>query len=103
MSDIRKLNLVHYKTLRIIEYDWKKKKMRADLDKLGRAKPSLWAKYANGNLVLKTLKREFLVYIFDKLGTTCYLCVGIQISTCSLTNLGLNLASNPLKIGLEQS
>jgi len=40
--------------------------MIADLDKLGCAKPSLWAKYATGNLVLKTLKREFPVYIFDK-------------------------------------
>jgi len=35
MADIRKLNSVHYITLRIVENDWKKKKKRAELDKLG--------------------------------------------------------------------
>jgi len=55
--------------LRIIENNWKK---RADQDKLGRAKPSLCAKYVTGNLVLKTPKREFPVHIFKKICTTCY-------------------------------
>jgi len=72
VADIRKLNSVHYKTLRIVETDWKKKKKRSELDKLGRAKPSLWAKYSTGNLVLKTLKREYPVYIYEKLCTTRY-------------------------------
>jgi len=35
MADIRKLNSVQNKTLRIVENDWKKKKKRAELDKLG--------------------------------------------------------------------
>jgi len=33
-----------------------KRKRRDDLDKIGRAKPSLWAKYATANLVLKVMK-----------------------------------------------
>jgi len=72
ISDVRRLNSVHYKTLRVVENDWKKKKKRADLDKLGRAKPSLWGKYATGNLVLKTIKKEYPAYLYGKLCNTQY-------------------------------
>jgi len=72
ISDVRRLNSVHYKTLRVVENDWKKKKKRADLDKLGRAKPSLWGKYATGNLVIKTIKKENPSYLYEKLCKTWY-------------------------------
>jgi len=55
-SSIRKLNAVHYRLLRLVENDWKKKKKRCDLDRIGRARPSLWGKYATGNLVIKILR-----------------------------------------------
>jgi len=58
VADIRRLNSVHYKLLRIVENDWKKRKRREDLDKIGRAKPSLWAKYSTANLVLKVMKTQ---------------------------------------------
>jgi len=40
--------------------------------KHGRAKPSLWAKYTTGDLILKTLKTEYPVYFYEKLCTTRY-------------------------------
>jgi len=88
MADIRKLNSVHYKTLRIIENDWKKKKKRAKLDKLGWAKPSLWAKYTPGiSLVLKTLKREYPVYIYNKQAEGTRRCPGEIWSTKNVFDL----------------
>jgi len=54
--NVRKLNSGHYRVLRIVKNDWKKKKKRSDLDSIGRARPSLWGKYATGNLVIKLLK-----------------------------------------------
>jgi len=58
VSQIRRLNSVHYKLLRIVQNDSKKRKSRSDLDKIGRSKPSLWAKYATANLVLKVMENR---------------------------------------------
>jgi len=55
-SSIGKLNAVHYRLLCLVENDWKKKKKRCELDMIGRARPSLWGKYATGNLVIKILR-----------------------------------------------
>jgi len=72
IADIRKLNSVHYKLLRIVENDWKKRKRRSDLDKIGRAKPSLWAKYATSNLVLKVMKNRTPSTLHSALVKTSY-------------------------------
>jgi hypothetical protein len=44
--DICKLNSLHYRLLRIAERDWKTEINREQLDKLGRARPTTWAKYS---------------------------------------------------------
>jgi len=72
VADIRKLNSVHYKLLRIVENDWKKRKRREDLDKIGRAKPSLWAKYSTANLVLKVMKSRQPQTLHGSLVETAY-------------------------------
>jgi len=51
--NIKRWDSVHYKTLRLVENDWKRRrKKRAKLDKQRRAKPSLWGKYATRNFVM---------------------------------------------------
>jgi len=72
MSAIRKLNSIHYKVLRIVENDWKKKKKRAELDLIGRAKPTKWMSYATGTLVTKIMRDKLPVCLFDKLSQTVY-------------------------------
>jgi len=57
-SSIRKLNSIHYRLLRVVEQDWKKKKKRIELDQIGRVRPSTWGKYATGNLVIKIIRDE---------------------------------------------
>jgi len=71
-SSIRKLNSVHYRVLRVVENDWKKKKKRSQLDTIGRARPSLWAKYALGNFVIKTLKYSLPVDLHNALHRTLF-------------------------------
>jgi hypothetical protein len=70
--DLRKLNSMHYKLLRISEYDWKNKIKRDELDKIGRARPSLWGKYATISMVIKTLRDEQPKRINDHLLSTLY-------------------------------
>jgi len=62
----------HYRVLRVVENDWKKKKKRSQLDSIGRARPSLWAKYAMGNFVIKTLKYSLLVDLHNALHRTLF-------------------------------
>jgi hypothetical protein len=57
-SDIRKLNGTHYRLLRVAIRDWKNNVPRCELDKLGRAKPSLWGKYAVANCVIKIIRDQ---------------------------------------------
>lgn len=42
--------------LRIAEMDWKRRKKKEDLDKLGRAKPSQWLHYSNAIIVIKIIR-----------------------------------------------
>jgi len=62
----------HYRVLRVVENDWKKKKKRSQLDSIGRARPSLWAKYAMGNFVIKTLKYSLPVDLHNALHRTLF-------------------------------
>jgi len=97
VADIRRLNSVHYKLLRIVENDWKKSKRRADLDKIGRAKPSLWAKYSTANLVLKVMKTRLPQTLHASLVNNSY-ATRRNPSYFSMMHLGLNSGIKPLAI-----
>jgi hypothetical protein len=56
--DLKKLNSMHYKLLRIAIRDWKNRIPRDELDHLGRARPYLWGKYANAYLAIKVLRDQ---------------------------------------------
>ncbi len=54
-ADLRKLNALYYKALRVATQDFKKKINKGKLDELGRARPSVWAKYITASTVMKML------------------------------------------------
>jgi len=54
---IRKLNAIHYRSLRIANKDYKRKLSRAKLDEDGRARHSTWARFQCISLVMKTIMR----------------------------------------------
>ena len=70
--DIRKINSMHYRLLRIVKWDWKQKKKRHELDSIGRARPTLWAKYAAANTVIKILRDGIQIRLQKHLAETCY-------------------------------
>jgi len=53
-NDLRKLNSLHYRALRIATRDFKRTNRRSELDTLGRARPSVWTKYLTASRVIKT-------------------------------------------------
>jgi len=55
--DLRKLNALHYRALRVAKNNFKKKISRADLDVLGRARPSVWAQYLLASSAIKAITR----------------------------------------------
>jgi hypothetical protein len=55
-SDLKKLNSMHYKLLRISTNDYKNRTPRSELDNLGRAKPEIWSDYSTCNLAIKVLR-----------------------------------------------
>jgi len=56
-SDIRRLNAVHFRALRIAVKDYKRRYKRTELDLLGRARSTTWAKYQAASLVVKAITR----------------------------------------------
>jgi len=64
---IHQLDRVHYKVLRIVKNDWKRKISRNKLDKIGRAKPSSWADYSTASLVIKVLQTEQPRHLYKSL------------------------------------
>ncbi len=54
--DLRKLNSMNYKLLRIASRDWRNKAKKVELDKMGRACPSVWAKYATASFTIKAIR-----------------------------------------------
>jgi hypothetical protein len=70
--DIRKLNGLHYRLLRIAVCDWKTKISRSDLDNLGRVRPTTWAKYATASTVIKILRDREPRRLFHHLQQTLY-------------------------------
>jgi len=56
--DLRRLNALHYRALRIVVKDYKRTTSKSTLDLLGRARPSTWAKFNTSTLVLKITTRN---------------------------------------------
>jgi len=54
-NDLRRLNSLHYRALRIACRDFKHRKRRSELDLLGRARPSTWSRYLTASRVIKTM------------------------------------------------
>ncbi len=70
--DLKKLNSMHYRLLQIIKRDWKQKIKREDLDKIGRARPTTWAKYATASFTVKILRDTLPRRLHDHLRGTLY-------------------------------
>jgi len=70
--DVRKLNALHYRSLRIAAKDYRRKLKRSQLDEIGRSRPTTWAKYSAANLVIKTFIRKSPKRLYDDLVSTCY-------------------------------
>jgi len=51
--DLRRLNALHSRALRIVVKDYKRMTSKSTLDLLGRARPTTWAKFITSTLVLK--------------------------------------------------
>jgi len=71
-QDIRKLNALHYRSLRIAVKDYRRKLKRSQLDGIGRVRPSTWAKYSASSLVIKTITRKSPKRLYDDLVKTSY-------------------------------
>ena len=70
--DLRKLNGMHYRLLRIVKMDWKQKIKRHVLDEIGRARPTTWAKYATSSTVIKSLRDGIPKRLSEHLRRTLY-------------------------------
>jgi len=71
-EQLRRLNTVHYRILRIVEGDWKKEKRRWELDQIGRAKPLVWSKYTNANLATKIMNEKSPTELYERMAKNCY-------------------------------
>ena len=72
VSQIRKLNSLHYRILRLATGDWRIKTKRSELDKLGRVKPMQFARYSTAGLVIKTIRNNKPRNLSDILQKTLY-------------------------------
>jgi hypothetical protein len=71
-SDLKKLEGMHYKLLRVTVRDWKNRVSRSRLDEIGRAKPSTWGNYAVASIIIKTLRDKVPSRLHDHLTKTMY-------------------------------
>jgi len=56
-ADLRKLNAMHYRSLRIARKDYKCNISRATLDRMGRARPSVWGQYLMASTAIKSITK----------------------------------------------
>lgn len=54
-ADLRRLNALHYRSLRIAVRDYKRRVPRSELDLLGRARPTTWSRFQASSIVIKTM------------------------------------------------
>jgi len=72
MSQVKRLNSLHYKLLRIAENDWRREMSRRELDNIGRARPFTWSKYATASLVIKTMTAREPVELYQRISRNHY-------------------------------
>jgi len=71
-GSLKRHTSLHYRLLRIAVNDWKQCISRSSLDKIGRAKPSVWAKYSVSSIVIKIMTTEQPKHLFDSLKENSY-------------------------------
>jgi len=54
-KDIRRLNSIHYRVLRIAVQDYRRIMPRRELDQLGRTRPTVWSKYQTASIAIKAI------------------------------------------------
>jgi len=57
-KDVRWINAVYYRSLRIAQKDYKMKLSRTKLDELARVRPTTWAKYQSSSIIIKAITRS---------------------------------------------
>lgn len=68
----QKMDVLHYKLLRIIVKDWRRIFPRDMLDTLGRAPPNAFAKYSTGNVIINTLNHGTPLRLYQTLSANLY-------------------------------
>ncbi len=71
-ADVKKLESVHYRLLRIATRDYKMRTKRQTLDEIGRATPTQWMHYATANLVIKIIRDENPIRLCQHLKKTLF-------------------------------
>jgi len=72
--------------LRIATKDFKKRLHRIQLDEIGRARPSVWAKYLAMNFVIKTLTSQAFVERSKPLRTKFFSKADLRIGRQAMVN-----------------
>lgn len=72
-KNIRRLNAIHFRVLRIAKRDYKCKLSRATLDAIGRARPTIWSKYIGASLIVKTIMKGIPSRLCDDLKANPYI------------------------------
>ena len=70
--DLKKIDSLHFRLLRIVKRDYKRTMRREELDKIGRARPTTWSKYATSSTVVKVLRDQQPSRLFKHLSKTLY-------------------------------
>ena len=106
-KDIRKLDSMHYRLLRIAKQDYKRKIGRAKLDEAGRARPTKWGKYATASTVIKILRdaepRRLQVHIMKTLYYEQRNINRIKFYNASPNCSGFQAIGNRIRICLKKS
>jgi hypothetical protein len=71
-SDLKKLEGMHYKLLRVAVRDWKNKVSKTRLDEIGRARPSIWGNYATASITIKALRDKVPSRLYGHITKTMY-------------------------------
>jgi len=72
-KDLRMINAVHYRSLRIAVKDYKRRISRSTLDDIGRARPTTWAKYCTSSIIIKALTRKEPCRMVTQIGNNMYI------------------------------
>jgi len=71
-DDKRRMNALHYRTLRIVLRDYRRKLHRSSLDELGRARPTTWANYLTCSRIIKTCTNHLPKRLYEMLKKNSY-------------------------------